>query len=89
MLVAVRAEVENIERWREGFKTHGDLFTKQKISIAYLGATENNKVVAVVDTSDLEEFMRIFNDPATAEAMQQDGITGGVEMFVLDDTFKP
>tara|TARA_B100000927_G_scaffold69265_1_gene54842 strand:- start:496 stop:765 length:270 start_codon:yes stop_codon:yes gene_type:complete len=89
MLVAVRAEVENVERWREGFKTHGDLFSKQKISIAYLGATDDNKVIAVVDTSDLDEFMRIFNDPVTAEAMQKDGITGGVEMFVLDDTFKP
>lgn len=89
MLVAVRAEVENVERWREGFKSHGDLFLKQKISVAYLGATENNKVIAVVDTSDLEEFMRIFNDPVTAEAMEKDGITGGVEMFVLDDTFKP
>ena len=33
MLVAVRAEVENVERWREGFKTHGDLFLKQKILI--------------------------------------------------------
>ena len=86
---AINAEVENVERWREGFKTHGDLFSKQKISIAYLGATDDNKVIAVVDTSDLEEFMRIFNDPVTAEAMQKDGITGGVEMFVLDDTFKP
>ena len=56
MLVAVRAEVENVERWREGFKTHGDLFSKQKISIAYLGATDDNKVIAVVDTSDLEEL---------------------------------
>ena len=45
MLVAVRAEVENVERWREGFKTHGDLFSKQKISIAYLGATDDNKVI--------------------------------------------
>ena len=53
MLVAVRAEVENVERWREGFKTHGDLFSKQKISIAYLGATDDNKVIAVVDTSDM------------------------------------
>ena len=36
MLVAVRAEVENVDRWREGFKTHGDVFASQKISIAYL-----------------------------------------------------
>ena len=89
MLVAVRAEVENVERWRDGFKTHGDLFSKQKISIAHLGATDDNKVIAVVDTSDIEELIRIFNDSGNAEAMQQNGITGGVEMFVLDDTFKP
>ena len=89
MLVAVRAEVEDVERWREGFKTHSDLFVMQKISIAHLGATTNNKVIAVCETSDLEEFKRIFEDPATAEAMQNDGITGGVEMFILDDTFKP
>jgi len=43
----------------------------------------------VCETSDLDEFMRVFNAPETAEAMQHDGITGGVEMFVLDDTFKP
>ena len=36
MLVAVRAEVENVERWREGFKTHGDLFLKQKIFPSYI-----------------------------------------------------
>jgi len=33
--------------------------------------------------------MRIFNDPATAEAMSNDRITGGVELFVLDETFQP
>ena len=89
MLVAVRAEVENVDRWREGFKTHGDVFASQKISIAYLGATDDNKVIAVCETSDLDEFMKVFNAPETAEAMQNDGITGGVEVFVLDDSFKP
>ena len=89
MLVAVRAEVENVDRWREGFKTHGDVFASQKISIAHLGATDDNKVIAVCETSDLNEFMKVFNAPETAEAMQHDGITGGVEVFVLDDSFKP
>ena len=70
MLVAVRAEVENVDRWREGFKTHGDVFASQKISIAYLGATDDNKVIAVCETSDLDEFMKVFNAPETAEAMQ-------------------
>ena len=68
MLIAVRAEVEDIEHWRTQFKSHSDLFSAQKISVAYMGSTEGNKVIAVFDTSDPEEFMRIFNDPATAEA---------------------
>ena len=51
--------------------------------------TDDNKVIAVCETSDLDEFMKVFNAPETAEAMQHDGITGGVEVFVLDDSFKP
>ena len=89
MLIAVRAEVEDIEHWRTQFKSHSDLFSAQKISVAYMGSTEGNKVIAVFDTSDPEEFMRIFNDPATAEAMSNDRITGGVELFILDEAFQP
>jgi len=89
MLIAVRAEVEDVEHWRTEFKSHSDLFSAQKISVAYMGSTEGNKVLAVFDTSDPDEFMRIFNDPATGEAMSNDRITGGVELFVLDETFEP
>ena len=32
--------------------------------------------------------MKIFNDPATEEAMLEDKITGGVEIFILDETLK-
>lgn len=89
MLIAVRAEVEDVEHWRNAFKSHNDLFSAQKVSIAYMGSTEENKVIAVFDTSDPDEFMRIFNDPATAEAMSNDRITGGVELFILDEIFEP
>jgi len=89
MLIAVRAQVENVETWRQGFKTHGELFKRQGVSIAYMGSTDANTVMGVFDTDDVDEFMRIFNDPATAEAMANDKITGGVELFVLDDSFSP
>ena len=89
MLIAVRAEVEDVDAWREGFKTHGDLFKSQGVSVAYMGATEGNSVIGVFETNDVDEFIRIFNDPATAEAMANDKITGGVELFVLDKTFSP
>jgi len=89
MLIAVRAEVEDINIWREGFKTHGDLFKSQGVSTAFMGASDGNSVIAVFETDNVDEFMRIFNDPATAEAMANDKITGGVELFVLDETFTP
>ena len=89
MLIAVRAEVESVEHWREQFKTHDVLFKSQKVSVAHMGSSEGNKVIAVFETSNVDEFTRIFNDPKTAEAMANDKITGGVEMFILDESYKP
>ena len=51
------------------------------------GAANDRTVIAIFETNDPDEFVRIFNDPATAEAMAEDKITGGVEMFLLDETF--
>ena len=89
MLIAVRAEVESVDHWREKFKTHVDLFKSQGVLLAHMGAADDKTVIAVFETNDADKFARIFNDPATAEAMSEDKITGGVEMFVLDETFKP
>ena len=69
MLVAVRAEVESVEHWREQFKTHEELFKSQGVSIVHMGSADENKVMAVFETSDIGEFTRIFNDLSTAEAM--------------------
>ena len=88
MLIAIRAEVESVDHWREKFKTHADLFKSQCVSVAYMGAANDKTVISVFETNNPDEFVRIFNDPATAEAMSQDKITGGVEMFLLDETFK-
>lgn len=88
-MIVVTAEVENIDRWREGFKTHGDLFQEQGVTVAYLGTSGDDKVLAVVKTNDFDAFMRVFNDPVTAEAMANDGITGGVALYVIDDKFVP
>ena len=88
MLIAVRAEVESVVHWREKFKTHTDLFKSQGVSFAHMGAADDKTVIAVFETNDVDEFIRVFNDPATAEAMSEDKITGGVEMFILDETFK-
>lgn len=54
-----------------------------------MGALGEDKVLGVFETNDPDKFIRIFNDPATAEAMENDRITGGVELFLLDETFIP
>ena len=89
MLIAVRAEVESVDLWRELFKTLVDLFKSQGVTLAHMGTAEDNKVIAVFETNNPDEFLRIFNDPSTAEAMANDKITGGVELFVLDETYSP
>ena len=48
MLIAVRAEVESVEHWRDKFKTHGELFKSQGVSVAHMGSSEENKVIAVL-----------------------------------------
>ena len=88
MLIAVRAEVESVDYWREKFKTHVDLFKSQGVSLAHMGAANDKTVIAVFETSDADDFVKVFNDPATVEAMSEDKITGGVEMFILDETLK-
>jgi hypothetical protein len=83
--VIVRAEVEDVERWKSGFVTHSDLFLSQAITIAYWGTGDDKKVAACFETTDLASFMAVMESPDTAAAMSEDGIVeGSVEIFVLD-----
>ena len=87
MLIAVRAEVESVDHWRTQFKTHGDVFKSQGVSMVRMGAADKKTVIAIFETNDPDEFIRIFNDPVTMDAMSDDKVTGGVEMFLIDETF--
>ena len=85
-LVGVRAKVKDTEQWKEQFKTHGELFKKQGVSIAYMGATDNNSVLGIFETDNLDAFIELFNSKDTEEAMSNDGIEDdSVEMFVISD----
>ncbi len=87
MLIAVRAEVESVDHWKTQFKTHGDVFKSQGVSMVHMGAADEKTVIAIFETNDPDEFIRIFNDPVTMDAMSDDKVTGGVEMFLIDETF--
>ena len=51
-----------------------------------MGAAENNSVLAIFETDDLEKFTEKFNSKDTEKAMSNDGIDkGSVEMFIITD----
>ena len=85
-LVGVRAKVEDEEKWKEEFKTHGELFKSQGVSIAYMGAADNKSVLAIFETDDLDKFNEVFDSEETIKAMSNDGIEkDSVEKFIITD----
>ncbi len=89
--VIVTAQVEDPVRWEEGFRTHGDLFRSYTVNtVITFGTTEGNEVAVCFDPDDLDTFMAGMDSPATAEAMEIDGIKREtVKVFVMDKEFQP
>ncbi len=87
--VVVTAQVEDLVRWEEGFRTHGDLFRSQTISGSIgIATNEDNEVAVCFDASDLDTFLQGMDSPETAEAMGIDGVKREtVKVFVLDKEF--
>ena len=87
--VIVTAEVENVERWEKGFRTHGDLFRQMGVSRMEFCTGPGNRIAVAGDTNNLDAYMKILDSPATAEAMASDGVKREtVKMFVLDREVK-
>lgn len=89
--VIVTAQVEDAAKWEEGFRTHGELFKTQTVNKPiHFTVTELNEVVALFEPDDLDKYMQILDSPATAEAMDFDGIKRDtVKIFELDRKFDP
>ena len=85
------ASVEDAEKWEKGFRTHGDLFTSQTINKPiHFTLTSDNEMVICFEPDNLPKFLEILDSPATAEAMEFDGVRREtVKIFVLDQEFDP
>ena len=88
--MVLTAQVENLEEWEKAFRTHGDLFRSQTVTRPINFATiEGNEVAVCAEPDDLKTFMDILDSPATAEAMESDGVKRDtVKVFVLDKEFQ-
>lgn len=87
--VIITGEVEDLAKWEEGFRSHGDLFRRQTVSKPISIATaEGNEVALIFEPEDLETFMKILESEGPA-AMANDGVKREtVKMYVLDKEFK-
>ena len=87
--VLITAEVDDLDKWEKGFRTHGDLFGQMAVSRMEFGTADGNRIAVFGETADLDAYMKVFNSPATAEAMAFDGVKRAtVNMFVLDKHVK-
>jgi hypothetical protein len=87
--VVITAEVENVEKWEKGFRTHGDLFRQMGVSRMEFATGPGNRIAVSGETNNLDAYMKIYDSPATADAMAFDGIKRDtVQMFVLDKELK-
>jgi hypothetical protein len=87
--VLITAEVDDLDKWEKGFRTHGDLFKQMGVSSMEFGTSEGNRVAVCSETTSLDAYMKVFNSPATAAAMAVDGVKREtVKMFILDKEVK-
>lgn len=87
--VVLTAQVDNAEEWEAGFRTHGELFRSQTVSVMHFTVNEDNVAALYCEPSDLGKFMEVLESPATAEAMAHDGVNReSVQVFVLDREFQ-
>ncbi len=89
--VVITAQVEDVAKWEEGFRSHGDLFRTQTVSKPIgIGLGDGSEVALCLEPEDLSTFMEILESQATADAMAFDGVKGEtVRVFVLDREFTP
>jgi len=87
--ILITAEVNDLATWEKGFRTHGDLFKQMGVSTMEYATVAGSRVAVCGETTDLDAYMKIFNSPATAEAMAGDGVKREtVQLFVLDKNVK-
>jgi len=78
-----------MDTFEKAFRTHGDLFRQMGIARMEFATGPGNRIAVSGETNNLDAYMKIYNSPATAEAMAFDGVKREtVQMFVLDKELK-
>ena len=66
------------------------MFKDQTVSVIDFTIMEHNEVGILFEADNLDKYMELLDSPATAEAMEIDGVKRDtVKIYVLDKTFTP
>jgi hypothetical protein len=86
--IIITAQVEDGAKWEEGFRTHGDLLRSMTSTATYFTISKDNEITLYADVDDVDKYMEVMESPATAEAMEFDGVKRDtVKVSVLDREF--
>ena len=88
--VVLTAHVKDSAKWEKGFRSHGELFKRNNISLIHYTITSNNDVVMYSETDDVDAYMKLVQSPATVQAMADDGVERDtVKVYLLNKELKP
>lgn len=87
--VIVTAQVDDLDKWERGFRTHGEMFRGQGVaSPVLIGTSGDNEVAVFEEVDDVDSLMANLTSPETIEAMANDGVRRDtVKLFILDRDF--
>jgi hypothetical protein len=72
--IVLTAHVKDAARWEKGFRTHGDLFKRNRISAIHYTITDNNDVVMYSEADDMATYRSFVQSPDVVRAMEEDGV---------------
>jgi hypothetical protein len=88
--IVLTAHIKDSAKWEKGFRSHGELFKHNNITLIRYTITNSNDVVMYSETDDVDAYERFVQSPATAQAMEDDGVERDtVKVYRLDRELKP
>ena len=89
--VIITAQVEDVTKWEEGFRTHGEHFKNMGVTSPIgIAINDSNEVAVHFEPADVGKFMSQLDTPENVAAMEHDGVKKDtVKVYVMDRTFQP
>lgn len=68
--------MEDLRKWEENFRTHGELFRRQTIDGQYdhTMIEDGNRVILCADVSDVDRFFKVLDTRDAEDAKDFDGV---------------